>query len=94
MDEETIEMIGRVIQNVYGDATQTVLDRQCAKAIVTSMREAGWMPHNEVASILLAAGGKVEIGRLSDVVLPGDKVEVRSWYNLDRLSTTIEARRL
>lgn len=50
-----------VIQRVYGDATQTVLDDRAASEIVAALREMGWASIDEVGRLIAAAGGEVTI---------------------------------
>lgn len=58
----TAEQIVRdVIQRVYGDATQTMLDSQAAREIVAALRDAGWASLDEVALLIEAAGGSITV---------------------------------
>jgi hypothetical protein len=47
-----------VIQRVYGDATQTVLDHRAAEAIVSALLAAYWIPPTALAGVVLGAGGQ------------------------------------
>ena len=59
------DMVVDVIQRVYGDATQTPLDRQAASEIVAALRAAGWASLDEVAMLIEAAGGEITVpGRI------------------------------
>lgn len=59
------DMVAEVIQRVYGDATQTVLDRRAASEIVAALRTAGWASLDEVALLIEAAGGEITVpGRM------------------------------
>lgn len=49
------------LQRGYGDATQTVLDDQVAGQVIGALREQGWFTAQEVAAIVLAAGGSVTV---------------------------------
>ncbi len=68
-DERTVADVCQIIQRAYGDASQTVLDRECALAIIRHLREEGWSPPETVAAIVAAAGGRVEV---SDDLLAED----------------------
>ena len=57
------DLVANVIQRVYGDTTQTVLDRQAASEIVTALRNAGWASLDDVARLIDAAGGEVVVPR-------------------------------
>lgn len=60
MNETTAtDLVADVIQRVYGDATQTALDRQAAREIVAALRQAGWASLDEVAMLIQAAGGEI-----------------------------------
>lgn len=62
MNEHTAtDLVAGVIQRIYGDATQTVLDRRAAREIVAALRSAGWASLDEVAMLIEAAGGTVTI---------------------------------
>jgi hypothetical protein len=54
-------LVRDVIQRVYGDATQTVLDQRAASEIVTAFRAAGWASLDEVAVLIEAAGGSITV---------------------------------
>lgn len=47
-----------VIQRVYGDATQTVLDHRAAEAIVSALLAAYWIPPTALAGVVLGVGGQ------------------------------------
>ena len=55
------DVVVDTIQRVYGDATQTVLDREAAREIVSALRAAGWASLDEVALLIDAAGGSVTV---------------------------------
>lgn len=55
------DVVADVIQRVYGDATQTFLDRQAASEIVAALRRAGWASLDEVAVLIEAAGGSITV---------------------------------
>lgn len=50
-----------IIQTTYGDATQTVLDDQCARNIETYLARHGWASPEWVKAIVASAGGEVTI---------------------------------
>jgi hypothetical protein len=58
------DLVASVIQRVYNDASQTVLDRQAASEIVTALQEAGWASLDDVGRLIDAAGG--------EIVVPGE----------------------
>lgn len=60
MIDWTAEVAG-VIQRVYGDASQTVLDHRCAGQVLAVLREAGWLAPDDVARLVLAAGGEIRV---------------------------------
>lgn len=60
-DINAVDVVRNVIQRVYGDATQTVLDAQAAREIVAALREMGWASLEEVAVLIEAAGGSVTV---------------------------------
>lgn len=55
------DLVAGVIQHVYGDATQTVLDREAASEIISALRGAGWASLDEVAILIEAAGGEIVV---------------------------------
>lgn len=67
-EQSAADLVAGVIQRVYGDATQTVLDRRAASEILTALRGAGWTSLDEVAMLIEAAGGEITVPRriLSD----------------------------
>ena len=61
MSKSTETIVRDVIQRVYGDASQTVLDYAAAREIVAALRDAGWASLQEVGAIIHAAGGDVTV---------------------------------
>lgn len=59
--ESATQIIRDVIQRVYEDATQTVLDQQAAREIIAALRAAGWASFDEVAVLIEAAGGSITV---------------------------------
>ena len=55
------DLVTDTIQRVYGDATQTALDREAARQIVAALRAAGWASLDEVARLIEAAGGSITV---------------------------------
>ena len=62
-----------VLQRVYGDATQTVLDHQAASEVIAELRRRGWASLDDVARIIVAAGGEVTIP--DRLMLSGEEYE-------------------
>lgn len=52
--------IRNIIQETYGDATQTVLDDECARRIVARVAQNG-VSWDVLATVVASAGGRVEI---------------------------------
>lgn len=88
MIEQTISDVRGIIQRTYGDATQTVLDDRCARAIVAHLHHLGWASPAEVARVVAAAGGQVDVNEdvaVSDYTLetqeilypPGQRLRAR-----------------
>lgn len=67
--ENATRIVRDVIQRVYGDATQTVLDQRAAWEIITALRAAGWASIDEVAVLIEAAGGSITVP--DDLMLDG-----------------------
>lgn len=65
-DMTATDLVAGIIQRVYNDASQTVLDRRAANAIITALREAGWASLDDVGRLIEAAGG--------EIVVPGDLI--------------------
>ena len=59
--EQIIDRIAETLQRVYGDATQTVLDRKAAREVFKVCTEMGMAPLSSVAAIIAAAGGRVTV---------------------------------
>lgn len=59
--QRIIQAIMDTLQEVYGDATQTVLDHRAATAVWKRLEEMGVAPASGVAAIVAAAGGEVTI---------------------------------
>lgn len=59
--ESSVAAVRRTIQEVYGDASQTVLDDRAARAIISTLREMGWASLDEVAVLIEAAGGEITV---------------------------------
>lgn len=60
MSNDTDEQIVLdAIQTGYGDASQTVLDRQVTRKVLGALRRAGWTSPQELAAVVDAAGGKI-----------------------------------
>lgn len=55
------EAVMETIQRVYGDATQTILDRRAADAIIHALRQAGWASLSDVGMLIQAAGGTITV---------------------------------
>lgn len=60
-DRNPTDLVAGVLQRVYGDASQTVLDRRAASEVVSALRNAGWASLDEVAVLIEAAGGSVTV---------------------------------
>lgn len=56
-----VDLVTEVIQRVYGDATQTVLDQKAASEILDALRSAGWASLDEIAILIEAAGGEIVV---------------------------------
>lgn len=63
MTNDSKQLVCDVIQRVYGDATQTALDYKAATEIVVALGQAGWAAPEDIALLIKAAGGQVEITR-------------------------------
>ncbi|QCB93283.1 hypothetical protein [Cellulomonas shaoxiangyii] len=61
-----------VLQSGYGDATQTVLDRQVAGEIVRHLRSSGWAAPDEVRALVACAGGEVTLDQRVMADPPGE----------------------
>lgn len=62
VQQDTATKIVRdVIQRVYGDATQSDLDFRAAEEILRALQEAGWASLEDVAMLISAAGGEIEV---------------------------------
>lgn len=57
--EDTKQTIMDTIQRVYGDASQSLLDRKAAVEIVKDFERLGWMDPFTLRAIVAAAGGKI-----------------------------------
>lgn len=53
--------VADVLQREYGDASQTVLDRKVAAAIIHHLREIGWFSPDEVRAVVASAGGRIDV---------------------------------
>lgn len=62
-----IDGIADTLQRVYGDATQTFLDRQAAREIWKWLRKQGIATPQEVAVVVEAAGGEVRVTQRGQV---------------------------
>lgn len=60
-DFSAVGLVADVLQRVYGDATQTVLDRRAAEEVVEALRRAGWATLDEVAILIESAGGSITV---------------------------------
>jgi hypothetical protein len=79
-----VALVARVIQCGYQDATTSVLDALVAEDIVAALREAGWATPGEVATIVAAAGGRVEV---SERCATDPPATLTRWYRPDTFST-------
>lgn len=71
MEEELlIAGIADTIQRVYGDATQTALDRRAAEEIWRFLKARGVAPFSTMAAVVVAAGGEITIPENVLVDLP------------------------
>ena len=59
--DAAVAAVRNTIQRVYGDATQTVLDEQAAREVISTLRELGWASLDEVAVLIEAAGGSITV---------------------------------
>lgn len=63
MNVDRTELVGGIadtLQRAYGDATQTVLDRQAAQQILEYI-EGRMVPVSTLAAVIAAAGGRVAV---------------------------------
>lgn len=63
-NDTATDVVARVIQRLYDNATEVVLDREVASEIVKALRDVGWASLNDVARLIEAAGG--------EIVVPGE----------------------
>ena len=78
------------LQTGYGDATQTVLDDRVAGQVIQSLRDRGWCSPDEVAAIVLAAGGEVTVP--DEILMHADQLQVEVFDDF-ALGKRIRARR-
>lgn len=62
------------LQAGYGDATQTVLDDRVAGAVLSTLRERGWASLDEMALVIMAAGGEIRITHKMQAALRAESV--------------------
>ena len=55
------QAIKAALQQGYGDASQTVLDDRVAGDVLSTLRERGWASLQEVAMLIIAAGGEIRV---------------------------------
>lgn len=75
--------VAAVIQRVYGDATQSVLDVRCARAVLEMLQERCWLPPDDAARLVIAVGGEV---RLSDRL----RMDPLDGYQLSRYESQVD----
>ena len=88
-EAQLIDGIANTIQRVYGDAMQTVLDRQAAEEIFNYLRSHGMAPLSVVAAIVKAAGGRVVV---PDTLLLDPPAEIRVTPAPEQFARIIEIR--
>ena len=91
MENDSKQLVRDIIQRVYGDATQTVLDDTAATAVISALRRVGWASPEETALLIKAAGGQVTITRtMQEEIGPGWQVE--RWDDPTTDSTVVRVR--
>jgi hypothetical protein len=80
MDNTITRGIADVLQRVYGDATQTVLDHRAAREVWEYLLSRGVAEHSTVAALIAAAGGEI---RVSESLLLDPPQEVKTWRVMD-----------
>lgn len=54
-----VQIVMDALQDAYGDASQTVLDRRAAEAALKALRSVGWASPDEVCTLVASAGGRI-----------------------------------
>lgn len=77
--EDLVAGIATTIQRVYGDATQTALDRKAAAEIWRYLQERGVMPLSTAAALIEAAGGEIVVPERVLIDPPDEVARSEEW---------------
>lgn len=88
--ERLIQGVMDTLQRVYGDATQTVLDRAAASEVWKYLLQQGVAPPSIVAQIVVVAGGEIH---LREDMLVADSYDLSVFRDPIHGGMKLEARR-